>query len=200
MHTLEETLALVERQRTSEASLIALMTSIKQRLDAALGGELTPSQQMRVDAIFNGVNANIGDVDAAVKANTEEAPPAEGDGTSQGGGQPAADLVETRTTVTSSLNPIEPGQTITLSGGVEGRPGGSDKALTGSITFKDGETVLGTANLDSTGVAALSSTEFAGGNLAAGNHSLTAEYSGDAVYAASTSDPLDQTVAGPNAG
>ncbi len=186
MHTLEETLAAVEAESTSGASIIALLVGIKKQLDDALGGQLTPSQQMRVDAIFNKATANKDAIDAAVTANTETAPP-------------PADKVPTRLSITSSLNPANAGDAITLSAGLDTHPDApaGSPPPTGTITFFDGDTSLGSTTMDSTGVAALASSSFAGGNLSAGDHSLHATYSGDAVYAPSDSEVLDQTIATP---
>lgn len=73
MHTLDETLDLVTSQKTRIAGLVALTTDLHQRVLNALGGNLTPSQQMRVDAIFDAVKSNADDVDAAITANTVDA-------------------------------------------------------------------------------------------------------------------------------
>ncbi len=73
MHTLEETLDLVEAQTTKVDSLIALTNDLHQKVLDALGGGLTPSQQMRVDAVFDEVTAEAGKVDAAITANTVQA-------------------------------------------------------------------------------------------------------------------------------
>jgi titin len=59
---------------------------------------------------------------------------------------------------------------------------------TGSVTFKDGTTVLGTKTLSS-GKATLTTS-----TLAAGTHSITAVYGGNADFAGSTSRVLIQTV------
>lgn len=185
MATLEETLAAVQAEKTSEDSLVALVVGMKKQLDAALAGALTPSQQMRVDAIFNQITTNKAAVDAAVTANTE-------------GGPAQGNLAPTSVTITSSLNPANVGDTISLSAGLT-FPAGGPAAPTGTMTFFDGSTALGTASMDSTGVAALSSSTFAGGGLAAGDHSLHATYSGDSVYAASDSADLDQTIGVPTA-
>jgi hypothetical protein len=56
---------------------------------------------------------------------------------------------------------------------------------TGTVTFRDGNTVLGTATLDANGQAYL--FVYA---LPRGTHSLTASYGGDGNFQASTSDPL----------
>lgn len=60
----------------------------------------------------------------------------------------------------------------------------------GTMTFKDGITVLGTAPVNASGQASLS---LAG--LAAGTHFVTAEYSGDASFTVSTSAARTLTVA-----
>ncbi len=59
----------------------------------------------------------------------------------------------------------------------------------GTVTFKEGTTVLGTADVDAEGTASL---EVAG--LPLGNHLLTAEFSGNGELAAATSLALEQGV------
>lgn len=56
---------------------------------------------------------------------------------------------------------------------------------TGTVTFYDGTSVLGTAQPSGSGVATFNTT-----SLAAGNHTLGATYSGDANYAASSANPV----------
>lgn len=73
MATLEDTLALVEAQNTRVDSLIALTADLHQKVLDALGGGLTPSQQMRVDAVFDEVKTEADKVDAAITANTVQA-------------------------------------------------------------------------------------------------------------------------------
>ena len=85
-------------------------------------------------------------------------------------------------TVGSSPNPSASGQAVTLTASVA--PAGA----TGSVVFRDGAAALGTAALMN-GVAALPIP-----GLAAGNHSITAVYSGDASYQGATSAALVQTV------
>jgi Bacterial Ig-like domain (group 3)/FG-GAP-like repeat len=60
---------------------------------------------------------------------------------------------------------------------------------TGTVTFKDGATTLGTATLNTSGVATFSTCK-----LSAGSHSITAIYGGGVHYRASTSAKLTQTV------
>src|SRR5439155_12055147 len=61
-------------------------------------------------------------------------------------------------------------------------------APTGTVTFKDGATVLGTAALVNGSAALVTSA------LAAGAHPLTASYSGSLEFAVSTSAVVTQTV------
>jgi len=60
---------------------------------------------------------------------------------------------------------------------------------TGTVQFMDGTTILGTSTLDSRAVAPYSTT-----TLSLGNHSITALYSGDIQFVASTSPALIQKV------
>jgi hypothetical protein len=66
--------------------------------------------------------------------------------------------------------------------------GNGAAAPTGTVTFLDGTTMLGTAPLDATGHATLATT------LGAGSHSLTAVFGGDADFAPSTSNAVVQVV------
>jgi len=60
---------------------------------------------------------------------------------------------------------------------------------TGIITFYDGTTQIGTANLNASGVATLTTT-----SLTAATHNLTAQYAGDATNAAATSNVVVEVV------
>jgi hypothetical protein len=92
----------------------------------------------------------------------------------------------TTTVVASSLNPAYLNQSITFTATVTGLYGGS---ATGSVTFKVGNTTLGTATLNSSGQASLT-TSFS----TAGPRSITAIYVGDVNYHGSTSAVLIQAV------
>jgi hypothetical protein len=61
-------------------------------------------------------------------------------------------------------------------------------AITGTVTFKDGTTVLATRTLSS------GTATFTTSTLAVGKHSITAVYGGDADLTGSTSKVLTQTV------
>jgi hypothetical protein len=82
----------------------------------------------------------------------------------------------------SSANPVQQGQSVTLTATVT--PG----TPTGSVTFLDGASALGTNPL------AGGSATFMTSALAAGSHSLTASYAGDANFAPSTSTAVNLSV------
>lgn len=91
------------------------------------------------------------------------------------------------TTLSADLSNALVGNPVTLTAMVS-----SDVQLhpaTGSITFLDGSTVLGTAALDGTGTAVLVVTTLAGGQ-----HSLTASYAGDGVITGSVSSPITEAI------
>ena len=92
----------------------------------------------------------------------------------------------TTTTLISGTNPSIGGTPVTLTATVAGVSHGN---VTGTVTFKNGATVLGTANLNAFGVAAFTTTV-----LPVGADSITAVYGGDTLDAASVSAPLTQTV------
>lgn len=93
-----------------------------------------------------------------------------------------SNLTATTTTLKSSASATMTGTSITLTATV------SPTAATGAVTFYNGNTSLGTANLSS-GVAALS-TSFS----TAGTHSMTATYTGSSAYSSSTSSAISITV------
>lgn len=92
----------------------------------------------------------------------------------------------TTTAVASSLNPATFGQSVTFTVTVQPSVSGTP---TGTVTLLDGTTSLGTSSLPSGGIA-----QFTVGGWSAGSHSVTAVYSGDANFTASTSAPLVETV------
>lgn len=92
----------------------------------------------------------------------------------------------TTTSVVSSADPSNLGQSVTFTATVTA---GSD-VPSGTVTFKDGSTTLGSGTLSGSGQAA-----YATSSLALGSHSITAVYGGDANNSGSTSPVLTQTVA-----
>ena len=94
----------------------------------------------------------------------------------------------TTTTLTTSNSVAGTGEKITLTAKVTDASG----VPTGLVTFYSGSTSLGTANLDGTGSATLT-TSFS----TAGTYSLTAGYSGNGAATGSVSTPLTETVVTP---
>src|SRR5439155_938746 len=93
----------------------------------------------------------------------------------------------TSTSLTSTPNPSVFGQAVTLTSTVA--PVLPDTlAPTGTVTFKDGATVLGTAALVNGSASLVTSA------LATGAHSLTAAYSGNLEFSASTAAVVTKTV------
>ena len=92
----------------------------------------------------------------------------------------------TQVSLSSSLNPADVNQFLTLTATVNGQASG---APTGNVTFYDGPMALGMVSLSSQGVAQFTSSGFI-----AGTHSISAIYSGDARNASSTSGSLAETV------
>lgn len=96
-------------------------------------------------------------------------------------------LAATTTTLTSSVNPSAPGQSVTFTATVTGT------SPTGTVTFSDGTTILCNAvALTGTGNSPTATCTTA--TLAVGTHPITAVYSGDTANAASTSLVLSQVV------
>jgi hypothetical protein len=95
----------------------------------------------------------------------------------------------TTTVLTSDHNPSNLGDTVKLTATVTTLEGCA-ATPTGTVTFKDGSSALGTGSL-SAGVATFTTNA-----LAPGSHSLTAVYGGDADSGGSTSSGLTQTVNG----
>ena len=94
----------------------------------------------------------------------------------------------TSTTVaTSSLNPSIYGEAVTFTATITSSHGGS---VSGTVTFKDGATTLGTGAVNTTTNKATFTTSV----LAEGSHSITADYGGSVNDAASNSAALAQTV------
>ena len=91
----------------------------------------------------------------------------------------------TTTVATSSTNPSSFGQSTTLSATIQPALGGN---ATGTVTFLDGVSTLGTSGVSS------NTAQLSVSSLAVGAHSITAKYSGDTNYLASTSSAFTQTV------
>ncbi len=94
------------------------------------------------------------------------------------------------TTLTSSPNPSAVGQAVTFTATV--KPASGSLTPTGTVTFKDNGTTIGTGTLSSIG--GVQTATFTTSALTAGSHPITAVYSGDTNFSASTSAVLVQNV------
>src|SRR5581483_7773083 len=91
------------------------------------------------------------------------------------------------TTVASSVNPSSSGQVVTFTATVNAVAPGAGTP-TGTVTFRDGSTNLGTSTLSG------NTATFTTSALAVGSHTITAVYAGDTNFTGSTSASLTQTV------
>jgi Bacterial Ig-like domain (group 3)/Bacterial Ig-like domain (group 2) len=88
----------------------------------------------------------------------------------------------TTVALASSKNPSTYGSTVTFTATI------SPSSATGTVTFKDGTTTLGTGTISS------GKATYAIATLAAGTHAIAAVYGGNSNYNGSTSSVLTQTV------
>jgi hypothetical protein len=93
----------------------------------------------------------------------------------------------TSTALTANPNPATVGQSVLFTATVTPTPSGS---LLGTVSFFDGATLVGTGNLNASGIATFSDS-----SLTVGSHSITATYSGNVGFASSTSMPLAEVIA-----
>lgn len=92
----------------------------------------------------------------------------------------------TSTVVASSLSAVIGGQAVTFTATVTTSAGG---APTGTVTFLDGTTSIGTGALNGSAIASLNTT-----SLSVAAHAITARYDGDVNSATSTSTAVNETV------
>jgi hypothetical protein len=87
--------------------------------------------------------------------------------------------------VTSSAITANYGSSVTFTASVTG----PENPPTGTVTFMDGATTIGSGTLNSSGVATFTTSV-----LLAGSHSITAVYGGDSQLTTATSSALTQTI------
>ena len=90
----------------------------------------------------------------------------------------------TTTSVATSAGSVGYGSAVTFTATVS-----ASSTPSGSVTFYDGATAIGTGTLNASGVATLTTSA-----LAIGSHSITASYTGSSSHAGSTSSPVTETV------
>ncbi|MFS0870452.1 Ig-like domain repeat protein [Paenibacillus xylanilyticus] len=117
--------------------------------------------------------------------------PPNGEGTTPSDG--SENLVNTSINVESTRNPASEGEPVSFMATVSRNYMDTYDTPTGTVTFKEGDTVLGTATLG-TDVTKPDLAFFSVRSLSAGDHQITAEYNGDSKFKSSTSAPLTQTI------
>ncbi len=126
-----------------------------------------PAGSLSLTAVYSGNYANAGSTSPAQNVTINS---------------PTA----TATALQAAPNPSTAGELVTLTATVAPAPTGTPA---GTVSFFSGSTLLGTANLNSSGVAT-----FTLSNLPSGVATITAVYSGNAAFATSTSSGLSVTV------
>jgi ELWxxDGT repeat protein len=94
----------------------------------------------------------------------------------------------TATTVTPSANPVVVGQTLTLTATVQASSPGAGTS-TGTVTFKDITTALGTGTLNASGQVTFTTSA-----LSLGTHAITASYAGDNNFTSSVSPIIAEVI------
>ena len=97
----------------------------------------------------------------------------------------------TSTTLTASPNPVTPPAMVTLTATVKRTASGDAGTPTGTVTFLYAGNALGTVNLNTSGVAALSASTSA---VPAATYTVTAKYAGDSSDVASISSGVSVEV------
>ncbi|MEW4426852.1 Ig-like domain repeat protein [Paenibacillus pabuli] len=102
-------------------------------------------------------------------------------------------LFNTTVTIESTRNPASEGEPIAFMARVSRNYNDTYDMPTGTVTFKDGDIVLGTAEVG-TDVTKPDLTFYSVRSLSTGDHQITAEYNGNSTFKSSTSAPLTQTI------
>jgi hypothetical protein len=98
--------------------------------------------------------------------------------------------VTSTTTLVASASSVTQGSPVTFTATITGARGSF--APTGTVTFKDGNTTLGTGTLNASGVATFTTS-----SVSIGSHTVTATYGGDTNNTNSTSNAVTVTVTAP---
>ena len=153
-----------------------------------LGTEFTISGLVGSDAVTS-VTLTSSGAGASTAVGTYDIIPSAAVGTSLGnytisyrGSSLTVNKANTGAIVSSLSDPSTSGQSVTFTATVTGT------GAPGTVTFKDGETVLGSSTLIN------GTATYATSALSVGDHSITAVYGGDTNFAGSTSSPVTLTV------
>ena len=156
--------------------------------DASVGQSGTFTLVVKVNA--NTPNGTVITNSASVSSSTPD--PNSANNTSSLSTTVQANIVPTTTTLTSSRNPSQFGQSVTFTANANA----GAVHPSGTITFFDGATTIGTATQSADALATLSTS-----SLSVGTHSITARYGGNPAfgspakaYRANTSPVLKQVV------
>jgi hypothetical protein len=95
--------------------------------------------------------------------------------------------LETAAALSSSANPATRGEPLTLTATLS-KDGSSSEIPTGTVTFTDGGTTIGTGTIGADGVASLTP------DLRVGSHDIKASYAGDGKYGPAASGTLTEVV------
>ena len=98
--------------------------------------------------------------------------------------------IQSSIVLTSDSNPASAGATLHLIATVAITAGSSsDGGITGLVTFTEGSTILGTAQVDSSGMATIALS-----TLRIGQHNVVATFAGNSNYASSTSNTMIESI------
>lgn len=100
------------------------------------------------------------------------------------------DKIQTTTGLSSNAGLIYVGEAVTFTATVS-NSNGSSVASGGTVTFREGSNVLGTSNVNGSGVATFTTSV-----LPVNGYSVTATYNGDGQHYPSTSSSLTQSILG----
>jgi len=107
---------------------------------------------------------------------------------SSGSANLTVNKANTSSALVSSVNPSTPGQSVTFTVTITAVAPGVG-VPTGTVTFLDGATPIGTGTLNGSGVATFSTS-----TLAVGTHPISTSYPGDGNFNGSTSNTVNQVV------
>ena len=175
----------------------AVLTISANDLDKSYGTELTfAGTDFTIDGLINGdtvTGVTLTSAGAAASAAVDGSPyvivPSAAVGTGLGNydityvnGSLTVNKASIGLSLSSSVSESSHGRAVTFTATVTGAKG------TGTVTFQDGESTMGSSTLSNGAATYTIST------LSIGSHSITAVYSGDANFAGSTSSAVDLTV------